>query len=377
MIVEPWNPAFRGVAVASLMLLIGGPPTLLAVVFPELERRSLDTGRTSRLALSVTGVTVAVAALTGSVLAIGEARPAGIGAFTVWMGSATTGQAWVAFVLAALLVGALTAGRRWLPHRVSRRCWLGAVFVGALAMLLAFCWTRFSMAVEVPAVAIVTKVGHMTGAALWVGGLAVLAALPAFLPRDSDADTASFALAVVRRFSIIAVAGVTVSFATGVVIAAWHVPTLTALTTTPYGLLLSVKVVLVSLAAAIGGFNRFVLHERIALSMNGGGDAAILPGLLTVIEPRIDPKDAVSVLTRSVRIELVVLLVAIVLSVLLTTAVTPSFELLESTVEGSAELFGWRLFVGFAEALQYGAIAIGLAGALALGYELGKSAVSQ
>ncbi len=361
------------------MLLVGAPPTLSFVLFPELERRGLDTTRARRVALSVVGVTLAAAALAGTVLAFGNAQSSEIGSFAAWASATTAGRAWAAFIAVAALLGALTAGRYLLSDRVSRRLWLRTVTVGALAMLLAFCWTRFSTAIDIPAIAILVKFGHMTGGALWVGGLAVLAVLPTLVPHESDSDPemAEFVLSVVRQFSILAVAGVTVAFATGVIIAAWHVPTLAALATTSYGILLSVKVGLVLIAAAIGGFNRFVLHEQISNSMRESTDRAVLPGLLTIVEPRIAATDAISTVTRSVRFELVVLAIAVGLSVVLTTVLTPSYELLEPATTASGAIFGQSLFVGFAESLKYGAVGIGLAGSLALGYELGKAGVTQ
>lgn len=374
---DPWNPAFRGVLVVTLVLLVGTPPTFRFVVFPELERHGLDTARAHRVALSIIEATLIGAILAGTALAIRDAQTAAVHVFAAWARSTSAGHAWAAFVAVASVVGVLTAGRHVIPDRVSRRRWLRTVSVGALAMLVAFCWTHFSTAVENPAVAIFVKVGHMTGGALWVGGLAVLAALPALVPRNSDADMATLVLSVVRRFSMIAVAGVTVAFATGVIITAWHVPTLTALVTTPYGILLSAKVGLVSVAAVIGGFNRFILHEWIAYSVRESTDTAVLPGMLTVVEPRIEANDAISTVTRSIRLELTVLVLAIGLSVVLTTAVTPSYEILESAGVASSTIVESVALVGFAKVLKLGAVGIALTGALALGYEMGKSGVTR
>lgn len=369
---EPWNPVFRGVMVMALLLLIGVPPTLSFVVFPELENHGLDTARAHHVALSIIGATLIGAGLAGTALAVGNARASEVGSFIMWMDTTPAGRAWTAFTIGAAVLGVLTAGRSARPGRVSRRFWFGAVSTGALVMLLAFCWTRYSTAVETPAVAILVKFGHMAGGALWVGGLAVLAVLPALVPRESDADMGRFALSTVRRFSLIAVAGLTIAFATGVVIAAWHVPTLTALVTTPYGILLSVKVGLVLLAAAIGGFNRFILHEQIAYSVNESNEMAALPGMLTGARPRIAADEAVSTITRSVRLELVVLLLAICLSVALTTATTPSYELLEPAVAASSEVVKGVAITEFASLLKLGAVSIALTGALVLGYEMGK-----
>lgn len=368
---ELWTPAFRAVTVTALVLLVGVPPTLSFVVVPELERRGLDSMRARRAARSLIAATLIGAGLGASALAVGNAGSSTAGSFLAWAGSTEAGGAWVAFVVAASVGGAATVGRAVSPGRISRRRWLGIVTAGAFAMLVAFCWTRYSVAVESPAVAVLVKVGHMAGGGLWVGGLAVLAVLPRLVVRDDDAETTAFVLSVVRRFSIVAVAGVTIAVTTGVVIAAWHVPTLDALVATPYGILLSAKVGLVLVAAAMGGFNRFVLHEWIAVSTSEPTDTAILPGMLTVDPPQIAANDAVATVARSVRLELAVLLSAIGLSVALTTLVTPSYELLEPAATASSEIVRGVSITRFATLLELGAIAVGLAGALALGYELG------
>jgi copper resistance protein D len=373
---DPGTPALRGVLVAALMLLVGAPPTLRFVVFPELERRGLDTTRMHRAALTLVGASLVGAVVAATALAVEGGTSADVGSLGAWAGSTAEGQAWAASVVAASVVGAMTVARRAVPARVSRDLWLEAAFVGALGMLLAFCSTRYSAAIGSPAVAILAKFGHMTGAALWAGGLAVLAMLPALVSRGSDEETARFLLSATRRFSMIAVAGVTVAFATGTVIAAWHVPTLGALVATPYGILLSLKVVLVSIAAALGGFNRFVLHERIAYSVRESDGAAALPGMLTVVGPRIEPSAAVSTFARSIRLELAVLVLAIGLSVAITTAVAP-YELVEPVAVASNGIVGAVAFVGFAKLLKLGAVGVALCGSLTLGYELGKFGSSE
>lgn len=374
---EPWTPLFRGVLVAALILLVGVPPTLSFVVFPELERRGLDTTRARHGALSIITATLIGAGLAASALAVGNARASEVGTFLAWMGSTPAGGAWTVFIAAAVVSGAVTAGHRASSERVSRRFWLGTVSVGALVMLVAFCWTRFSTAVENPAVAVFVKFAHMGGGALWVGGLAVLAVLPWLVPRDPETDLARFVLSTVRRFSIIAVTGVTVAFATGVVIAAWHVPTLSALVTTRYGVLLSLKVGLVVVAAAIGGFNRVVLHDEIAYSVGESKGVAALPGMLTGVRPQIASSEAVSAVTRSIRLELAILALAVGLSVALTTAVTPSYELLEPAVAASSEVVRGVPLTEFGTLLELGAVSIGLAGSLAVGYEVGKFGVER
>lgn len=362
----------RGVLAASLMLLIGAPP-VLSTVFRNLEARDLDVAQAYRPALRLVGTALIGAVLAETALVVGRTEPSEVGSFDAWVTSTPEGQAWGVFVIVALVLGTLTVVHYVTHDRVSPRRWLGTVFASALVMLVAFCWTRYSPAVESPTVAILVKFGHMTGAALWAGGLAVLAVLPTLLPRDSI-DMARLVPPIIRRFSMVAIVGVTVAFVTGIVIAAWHVPTRTALVTTPYGILLTVKVGLVLVAAAIGGLNRFVLHEQITESADKSSGAVAIPGVLTAIRPQIGSDDAVSMLVRAVRLELALLVLVLGLSVALTTTVMPSYEVLESAVAVPSQTAEHVADIGFTNVLKSGAIGIALGGALMFGYELGASA---
>lgn len=364
-------PVFRGVSVVSLMLLVGALP-IFSIVFHELERHALDATRTYRTASYLVGTTLVGAVVSETVLMIGEIQSPDVEAFTVWITSTTTGQAWGTLVFVAVILGALTVGHHLSPSRGSPHLWIKMVFCGALVMLVAFCWMRYSPAVESAAVAILVKFAHMAGAALWVGGLAVLAVLPTLLPRGST-DTARLVSPIVKQFSTIAIVGVTVAFATGIVIVAWHVPTLAALAGTPYGILLTLKIGLVLVAAAIGGFNRFVLHEQITESTGQSDYMAILPGLLISTRPDVESA-ALSTFVRAVRLELVLLVLVVGISVALTTIVTPSYEVLESTGVTTVQTNERVADVELTSVFFLGAIGIVLAGSLTLGYELGTSA---
>jgi copper transport protein len=68
---------------------------------------------------------------------------------------------------------------------------------------------------------------------------------------------------VVDRFSTLAGISVVLTAATGVALARSQVASVEALTTTPYGQTLVVKLVLVALIVAIGGFNKMFVVPRI------------------------------------------------------------------------------------------------------------------
>ncbi|WP_254535620.1 CopD family protein [Halomarina litorea] len=372
----PVEPLLRGVLVTALMVLVGAPPVFGFAVFPELARRGLDTAPAARVARGALVWTLLVALASGAGLA--AVRAGGIGALGGWSVGTAAGGAWVALTAVGVGLIAVTVARRSAPDALSRRRWLCTVLVGGSAMLLAFCWTRYSSAVDSAALAISVKFLHMLSAAVWVGGLGVLAALPRLVPGEGGDDAASVAAALVRRFSLLAVAAVTVAFVTGVLIVTWHVPSAVALVTTPYGLALSLKVLLVLGAAGLGGFNRFVVHQHL---QHAGREGGALPGL-AVFAALHGEGDAVASLVRAVRLELAVLLAVVAVSVLLTSTFAPSYEALSVP----APTAGALLDVGrqttdaafdavFRSALEFGAIGIALLGSLTLGYELGEFSV--
>ncbi|WP_254545372.1 CopD family protein [Halomarina pelagica] len=365
----------RGVLVTALLLLIGTPPAFALVVFPELDRRGLDATRASRFARRTVAWTVAAALCSAIGLAV--LRAGGVGALGGWAVGTVEGRAWLVLAGGGSCLAAATAVRSVRPANLSRGRWLGVVLAGGSVMLLAFCRTRYSTAVDSAALAIGVKFWHMAGAAAWVGGLAVLAALPRYLPDETGTEPARVAAALVRRFSMVAVAAVTVAFVTGVIIVTWHVPSLAALATTPYGLALALKVLLVFAAAGLGGFNRLVVHQRLR---RAGGDAPAVPGLLVLGRSEGGPADAVASLVRAIRLELAVLLAVVALSVALTSALTPSHAVADlPSTSGVAvdarRAAGATVDAAFRSALEFGAIGVALLGSLTLGYELGEFSV--
>lgn len=100
---------------------------------------------------------------------------------------------------------------------------------------------------------------HLAAAAVWVGGLAVLAGAVlagAVLPRGDDD------VAVVRRFSSVAFAAVVVIVATGVVQSWRQVGSVDALRHTTYGNLLVAKVALVVGMVTLAAWSRKLLRRN-------------------------------------------------------------------------------------------------------------------
>lgn len=108
--------------------------------------------------------------------------------------------------------------------------------------------------------AIVADWTHLLAVALWVGGLASLVLV---LATAAVPDRGRLAQAVVPRFSAVAGGSLGVVVLTGLYSAWLQVPALRALTATPYGRALLVKLALVTLIVALGAFNRFVVVPRL------------------------------------------------------------------------------------------------------------------
>jgi putative copper export protein len=104
--------------------------------------------------------------------------------------------------------------------------------------------------------------GHMTGASVWIGGLAALAVLGATL-RLPAAERDGFWSAALRRFSVVATVCVGVMILTGLWTAWIHVGPPRLLFHTLYGETLLVKLILVLILVGLGAVNQLWLLPRV------------------------------------------------------------------------------------------------------------------
>lgn len=397
----PLVPAFRGVLIGAIVVLVGVPPTLRIAVYPLTDQFDLPTARADRAAtaligaalLAVVGSATGLAYLQTSV-PVAATDAAVVGRFFGTQG----GIAWLTEAAIVLIVGMATVfspsyggtargllDRSW----VSKDGWLLVIFCGGLAVLGVVSWQGHSSAIESDLVAIAVKFAHITGAALWTGGLVVLAAVaPRALramagagARDTG-ETAAAAIGMIRRFSVVAVAGVALATATGLVIAAWHVPSVAALGSTVYGLGLAAKVALVLVAGGLGGFNRAVLVAHLGRPDAGaerGPFRRVFWGLPGIRSHDPASEDVVAVFVRVVRLELLVLVIVIVVSVFLTATLAPpvdaggsSVEIGAPTVVDDGVIDAWLGQHGssFTMLVELAALLVAIVGIAAVGYEL-------
>lgn len=192
-------------------------------------------------------------------------------------------------VLAALLVAAFAIARRGPRH-----AWRGAAILGSALAL--------KKIIDAKWVALLGPL-HELGASLWLGTLCVLliVGLPAiFLGAVPGGQRGPLVAELVARFSRLALFAAGLLGITGIVLSWTHLKYLAALWTTPYGYVLDVKLLIVSVVVALGAWN----WKRIT--------------------PRLKEGDAVNALQRSVKVELGFAAIVVLLSTILVMLPTPS-----------------------------------------------------
>ncbi|RQG89199.1 copper resistance protein CopC [Natrarchaeobius halalkaliphilus] len=315
--IPPIETIAKGLVLVALVALVGAPVTAAVAVYPPVGRTGPDTRSVDRcLSRLLVGATLL---LVGAVIALGLARAASLGRLSAetlaQYAETPLGRAWLVQIVLVSLLGGVLAVRRL--GILSRRLWLAGVVLGSIAVAGSVSWTSHSATAIDRLRGVIVDFGHIAGAGLWIGGLLVLAVVvPAALRRTDPAARSAVAAGVVRRYSFLALAGATLAGATGLLLAAWHVPTLSALSETLYGVSLSAKTLLVLLALGLGGLTRFALLRR--LESEPGDRNERSNG-----SDRDEPSDdSVSTFVRAVRLEVALLVVVVLLSGLLTSVPT-------------------------------------------------------
>lgn len=344
------EPVFRSAYLAGTIVLVGAPLTLLFAVYPPARRHRVDieaADRRTRWLFCGTLLVLLVSATGLALVQFPTPRTATVGFLRGFL-ETELGQMWLVQAGAILGLGLVSIVHFRRPDRIVQGSWLAGLVVGGLVLGLLMSWTSHSAAAVDPTIGGVVDFAHLVGAALWAGGLFVFAIItPAYGKRADDAP--ALVARQLRRFFVLAVAGVALAGATGLAIAAWHVPTVDALRTTLYGGALSVKALLVLVAIGFGGFNRYFLGRYLLSSREGTRDPEPVwtgPGsLLFGVSRRLRAGGGtVQSFVLSVRVELVVLIAVLVLSGLLTSIPTaanvttsggdPNEHVFESEVEG-------------------------------------------
>jgi copper transport protein len=157
---------------------------------------------------------------------------------------------WVA--LAGLLAAARRSARWPPPAWIAAGFGLGAAYLAITPALAGHASIESPVGVFLP-----SDVLHVLAASVWVGGIAfLLLALPAATRRLHGPERSRLLLAVLSRFSPLALTAVLVIAATGVVQAYIDVRSLDALLHSTYGTLILVKTALLAALIVLGWVNR-------------------------------------------------------------------------------------------------------------------------
>jgi copper transport protein len=221
-----------------------------------------------------------------AVRASGEAFSLGL--FQEALFDTRVGQIWVLrLALAILTATAATFAAQRLVGAAYR--WGMALFLGGL--LLATLTLQSHAAAEGGFLPVAADWLHVTAASLWMGGLLGFPILLTGPLRAMPAETRAKLLGrIVPRFSKVATMAVMSLILTGLVAILLHVPSLPALTGTPYGNALIVKLGLLVLLLAAGAVNLVsrgrgpfdrVVHFELALAIC----VFVATGFLTTLPP--------------------------------------------------------------------------------------------
>lgn len=234
-----------GGAGAVRWLLFRGANDLDQRVRPRLERDAARIGASAAIVL-LPALALAFAAQLNAFRDPLEpmASEASILLGTTW------GRAWLAQCGLALLALILFAcAQRW------SRAWIGAAVVAtALACTPAFMGHAFGTETGA-ALAVVADAVHVLAGATWLGGLFVLSAALAAEHQRAPGQLGRTALALLIRFSPLALTCAAAIVATGVFATWLHFTALRDFWTTAYGRLLSLKLAFFLGVVAAGAFN--------------------------------------------------------------------------------------------------------------------------
>jgi len=168
-------------------------------------------------------------------------------------------------VLLIAAVPILSGLGAWAEHRRAGRWWLLGAAVLGLGLLATPGLSGHAATTGNPAVGMALDLGHLGAAALWIGGLALLAAV--LIPGVPAAERPPDSVELARRFSPFALGAVAVVVATGLLQSVRQVGSIYALLNTVYGLTLLTKVALVTVLVGLGAVSRRLVVGRWAFAV--------------------------------------------------------------------------------------------------------------
>jgi copper transport protein len=297
--------ALRWLGYLGYALLFGGF-AFLAVCWPggASDRRSfrlLAIGWTASLASAI-GVLVVQGVYAGE-LPLGSALDTSVLSGTL---GTRFGQAVVArLLLLALAAPLLAATLNRLPNATARGRAYFVAAVGVLGVLGAATWAaadHASTGLQVP-IAVFSDLAHLTSMGLWLGGLAMLLLVVCRPATDSTRDLAT-AVTSVQRFSRLALVCIGALVASGIYQTWRNVGSWAALSSTPYGRMVVLKIGGLCILAGLG----WMARDWIRRTVEHTGRVAVAQA------QRMEPAGLLAKLRRSAALEALVALVILGIS---------------------------------------------------------------
>ncbi|HEV2265280.1 MAG TPA: copper homeostasis membrane protein CopD [Stellaceae bacterium] len=170
------------------------------------------------------------------------------------------GEDWLLRLALAIAFGATLAWRR--HARVGDVAWIGLAL--SVALLASLAWAGHGASDEGTdgKIHLAADLLHLIAAGAWLGSLAPLALLLTAARRGDTATTQAAAIAT-RRFSLMAMIGVAVLLASGIVNTWYLAGNVPALIGTLYGRLLLIKIALFLIMLTVAAVNRLRLTPRL------------------------------------------------------------------------------------------------------------------
>jgi len=277
--IPAWHEAITGFDVLAVALIVGAIAARLAWLpgaYDGSRLQPLLLRRLNVLFAAVLGLLTltSIAMLFARSVAIsGEPFPQVAGVVPLVLQKTDFGRVWLARAAAVLLMWLL-----WMSMAMRRRrqaCLL-AILVGVVAFSRSatghagdhgdFAWPVWIDWL------------HLISAGLWGGAIVtfVLAVRPVLRQHSQQDDLAA---AIVKRYSMLAAAGLALAAATGIYNAWQRVGGWQPLLTTRYGLILDAKLVLVTAMAILGATNRFRHVPEVLAAARSGNPRSLLRAL--------------------------------------------------------------------------------------------------
>lgn len=301
------EPFLRWLTLSSLVVLVGMPISMILAIQQDTRNQILDKKRTFLRNLLVCGAVVI--AISATLLAIKQMSSVYTSTSLenfVTFTSSLLGISWIAkLVLTFALIGILLSTKSW-------KIWIGSAIAIGIMTQLTISLTSHSASIIGGAIPFVTDFVHLFASSIWIGGVFLLAVITIpVMGSQNERFSRNNIVTTIKRFSILAASSITILAITGLVMTSWHVPGFDSMFLTVYGTALSIKIILLVAAIAIGTVNRFVVLGYVKSSN----------------------KKFLKSLSNLVRIELAVLFLVLVMSGILTSAQPATSESTEHKVE--------------------------------------------